>query len=1303
VRSTARRPAAQPIARLAVTFATFAITGALLTAPANAMPAPLKPHAVVGPSSTVESLNGLSIAPDGSGGMVFLETVAGVPHVFVSRLEQGAWLRPERVDVGLSTASSQPQLVADDHGELIAAFVNSGAVYVSTARNRRQPFSTPQAIATGAYHPSVSLNSYGVGYLAYTARAGAGYDVDVDYFDGTAWHPASPQDVNVTAADNAGTGLDAPDVVAAGDGVGIVTWGENGHIYTRRVWGTATSVQTEQIDPPTVAGSWSEMTANSPRISVGDSSSYPIIVFREEVTDAGRKQWRVLAEGEIAERILPQYPVDGLTAGSGNATQPRVAIDAGNAGLVTAATSSNRLIVTPIAPYAYFAPTAPLTPAGGAGLPDAVPANAGGGRLVAWQQTRARTRSRIVVSYPQEKGRSRTLAVSAAGAPTDAALGLFAGGDSGGDAAVAWVQGRGGALSIDAAELLAPPTSTAGSPSVVYARHSTPKLHWPPASESWGPISYAIRLDDSVIGRTDGLAWQVRKPLRDGRHVWQLTSTNAASESSTGATQTLIVDTYPPVVRAHLSGARRVGQTLSLTLRYVDLPNPKQPGSTPSGIASATVNWGGHAVPVSQSSRSRVSSHIQDHDVYYTATVTHVYPTGGRHTVTATVTDRAGNSTTLAFKLVVAPGPRGRSHLLTMLAMPSVTAASPEIGGGAPLAATPPSKGALTSDGPDDRYLLGGTWLYRPDVRNVGLVDGWWHDNLGRRGWKPVAIPNSFNAGDLSTKSDHGSVGWYRRDFTLPSGAFPSYVRSSSWRWVIQFESVNYTATVWLNGHELGTHEGAYLPFEFVMSHLRAGVNQLVVRVDNRLTGADFPPPSLGGWWNYGGILDAVYVRPVAGSEIDNVRIRTTVKCPTCKAAVQEQATVRNLLSKAEVVSLSGRYGSARLRFGRARIRPGGTWTPHATVLITHPQLWAPGSPYLYHATFTLANSRGEPLAGYSYQSGIRQISIVDGQMYLNGRQLHLRGVNLHEQTVNTGAALSLAQEQQYISWFQQLGVTLVRAHYPLNPELEQMADQAGIMLWSEVPVYESKPRYQAMASWRRRAVALVQANIEANQNHPSILVWSVGNELATTPGPGLTQYIREAAAAANGLDPTRPVGLAISAYPGIACQPAYAPLQVIGVNEYFGWFDIGSATADRAELGPFMHSVRACYRNQAIIVSEFGFGANRNGPVEVLGTYLSQINALEYHIGVFNSLSWLSGATYFPLQDFASRPGFSGGDPLGTPPWVDKGVLDQYGNPKPAFSVMAALYKGIQQIGPPVLTTLGEPTKPARARPGAL
>ena len=170
---------------LAVVFATFASLAGLLTAaPASAAPSPMPARVVVAPSGAVDSLNGLSIADDGSGGMVFLETVAGVPHVFVSRLEHGAWQPPEQADVGLSAASSQPQIAAHNHGELVVAFVNSGALYVNTVRYRKQLFSTPQELATGASNPTVSINgakgqelSTPLGTVLTFTRGGVSYTV----------------------------------------------------------------------------------------------------------------------------------------------------------------------------------------------------------------------------------------------------------------------------------------------------------------------------------------------------------------------------------------------------------------------------------------------------------------------------------------------------------------------------------------------------------------------------------------------------------------------------------------------------------------------------------------------------------------------------------------------------------------------------------------------------------------------------------------------------------------------------------------------------------------------------------------------------------------------------------------------------------------------------------------------------------------------------------------------------------------------------------------------------------------------
>jgi beta-glucuronidase len=601
--------------------------------------------------------------------------------------------------------------------------------------------------------------------------------------------------------------------------------------------------------------------------------------------------------------------------------------------------------------------------------------------------------------------------------------------------------------------------------------------------------------------------------------------------------------------------------------------------------------------------------------------------------------------------------------------------------------AQPPTKGAQYRDGQSGRYQLGGEWLYRPDFADLGQSVGWWRNIAWTDGWSPVTMPNAYNANDLSTLSMDGWVGWYRKDFTLPAGAFSRYVPSKDRHWIIRFDSVNYQATVWLNGHELGTHAGANLPFEFDLRGLHRGVNRLIVRVDNRLSPTTLPKSQYGGWWNYGGILDGVYLRPAQRVDISQVQVRPILRCPTCSATIEDQAIIRNVTAAPQSVSLRGTYGGVRLNFGSRRIAPHASWTAQASATLRHPRLWSPGHPALYGATLTASDARGRRLGSYFLYSGVRKITVTSaGHLALNGRLLNLRGVDMHEQALGSGAALDLAQMRRLMGWVQELGATVIREHYPLNPEMQEMADRDGIMLWSEIPVWRTSAQYLNQPAWVAGAHAVLTENILTNQNHPSVLLWSIGNELKT-PAPGSeASYIAGAVALAHKLDPTRPVGMAISDWPGVPCQNAYGPLNLIGFNDYFGWFDAGGGgTDDRDSLSPFLDSLRACYPTKALFISEFGFDGSRSGPVEERGTYAFQANAAAFHLGVFASKPWLSGAIYWLIQDFVAWPGWDGGDPRGTPPFVQKGLVSLQGNLKPAFGVVQSIYKSTVQIAPVV------------------
>ena len=510
----------------------------------------------------------------------------------------------------------------------------------------------------------------------------------------------------------------------------------------------------------------------------------------------------------------------------------------------------------------------------------------------------------------------------------------------------------------------------------------------------------------------------------------------------------------------------------------------------------------------------------------------------------------------------------------------AVGALEPTQAGAIPRLATSPTPGAHYQDGPDGRYLLDGTWLLRADPANRGVSQGLWRDGGSTRGWRAVAVPSAFNVADFSNASWRGTVNWYRRDFTLPRGAFSAHVPHSARHWVLRFESVNYRATVWLNGHFLGGHVGEGLPFEFALAGARPGLNHVIVRVDNRRLPGDLHPGAGGGWWNYGGILRDVYLRAVARADIPRVRVRTFMRCATCRARILEQVLVRNPTNTTQRVRLGGRFGNAALRFGTHRIAPHGSWSATASVFVPHPRLWSPSRPFLYRSALTLTDTKARTLRHYLVHTGIRTIKVTrTGLLTLNGRRVHLRGVELREQDMGRGAAMTVAALRREFAWARQLGATLIRVDSP-NPVIEELADRAGMLVWSDVPV--DGPVNNVSAAHR-----LLKENILANENHASVMLWSIGNELPAPLDSTSASYVGSAARLSHRLDPTRPVAVAISDWPGLGCEATYRRVDVIGLNEYFGWYDAGGgSTDDREALSPFLDSVRACYRHRALLVS---------------------------------------------------------------------------------------------------------------------
>jgi beta-glucuronidase len=577
------------------------------------------------------------------------------------------------------------------------------------------------------------------------------------------------------------------------------------------------------------------------------------------------------------------------------------------------------------------------------------------------------------------------------------------------------------------------------------------------------------------------------------------------------------------------------------------------------------------------------------------------------------------------------------------------------------LAAAAPAMAADSpwyQDGPSGRTLLGGQWLFRADPADEGLA-GRWAAQIDTTGWLPTTVPNAWNAGDDSDASMDGGIGWYRRDFRVPA-------KPARATWIVRFESVNYRATVFLNGVKIGRHEGASIPFEMTLKHLHAGANHLVIRVDSRRGRTDLPPgPAGGGWWNYGGILREVYLRPVTELDISQLLTRTV-----SSHELLVRATLSNLDGRAHDAAVRVRVGGAGRSLGSVRVPGHASRSLSQLVRVPHARPWAPRRPALVKVV-AAARADGRPVATYVVHTGLRRLAMLrDGRITMNGRALNLRGAALHEQTPERGAALMPDDYARLIALLENVGATITRSHYPLSETFLERADRAGIAVWEEIPFYQLPESALRRRSVRQKGLDYLAAAIKRDQNHPSVIAWSIGNELPAQPGRGQRAYIRDAVALAHRLDPTRPVALALAGYPTKNYISAYGPLDVLGINDYFGWYHgpFGQIV-NQAPLGQYLDRVHETYPNKALFISEFGAEANRSGPATEKGTYGFQQDFLRYHLATYAKRKWLNGAIVWALRDFKVRPGWLGGNPQPDPPWFRKGLVDQNGNTKPAYA----------------------------------
>ncbi|HXB63644.1 MAG TPA: glycoside hydrolase family 2 TIM barrel-domain containing protein [Solirubrobacteraceae bacterium] len=634
------------------------------------------------------------------------------------------------------------------------------------------------------------------------------------------------------------------------------------------------------------------------------------------------------------------------------------------------------------------------------------------------------------------------------------------------------------------------------------------------------------------------------------------------------------------------------------------------------------------------------------------------------------------------------PGKRTIAALtaLLVLAVAAPTSRAGLDGPRARVAQSPPGEidGGL-GEGPGGRVALT-NWTLAQDPHNLGQLRGW---GSGDFGGVPVSVPNAANAapvkGHAAVARYEGGVAWYRTTFTAPTAG----------TYALEFQSANYLAEVWVDGHPLGAHVGFYLPFEF-HDALGAGPHTLVVRVDWRDTLLQTHEGFYRPWFNFGGLNGMVSVRQIGSSELQDPTIQTTLTpdAPTAtQATVQIGVTVHNdgpvrTLTPEGTLSRPGQ--SIPVTFAPQTVGAEQSATFTATVTVPAPALWAPGSPNLYELTLQVP---GE--SNYSARVGLRQLTWGAGKMYLDGQPLLLHGASVQAEAPGHGDALGAAEEDTIVRELQAIDANAVRTQHPLPPSLLERLDAAGILVWQGVgPVDPSGDWTGTTPQLAERAREGVRITAQADQLHPSIIAWNLTNEMAGNGHPGgQAQYVEAMAQWLHAYDPGRMVAADVwgehPPHPGHVAA-FYNDVDAVSETDYSGWYEgLRDKPAKLHKLiATRLAAMSATFPGKVQIISEFGGEGNALNKPGQPGSYAFQTRLLTQHIRLYEADPALSGMLVWVLRDFALNPRYYGGSVLAEDKHIKliegilgKGLFDYAGQPKPAERAVARLYKELPAV----------------------
>lgn len=572
---------------------------------------------------------------------------------------------------------------------------------------------------------------------------------------------------------------------------------------------------------------------------------------------------------------------------------------------------------------------------------------------------------------------------------------------------------------------------------------------------------------------------------------------------------------------------------------------------------------------------------------------------------------------------------------------------------------------------------LAGEWKYIVDPQGKGLYTN--HGQLRKTGATYFADKNPDSdftklieygfdraesiqvPGDWNTQKEklyyyEGCV-WYRRTF--------DFNIDSTKRYFLHFDAVNHSAIVGLNGKKLARHEGGFTPFDIeITGSLLPKDNSVVVMADNSRSALKIPSATCD-WWNYGGITRSVSIVEVPKAFISEYSVQTgketvgkTRKGRPAKRRIHGYVRLDGAEAGTEVcVEIPSLNAKTIARIGEDGLAG---FEMHAS-----PILWEPGNPKLYEIHISSDQD------SITDRIGFRYVETQGDRILLNGKPVFCRGVSIHEEAPYTNNRItSRAQDKQLLAWAQELGCNFVRlAHYPHNEDMLRLADELGLMVWSEIPVYWTiawgNPSTCRNASFQLREM------IKRDINRACIVVWSVANETPVSEArtAGLVKLIAEA----RSLDDTRLISAAMEKTElqdnvFTVDDPLQDYTDIISFNQYTGWYGSSPDKCDKVKW--------VIKPGKPVFISEFGAGAvyGRHGDKTERWTEEYMADCYEHNIRMMVSqIPGLAGTTPWALKDFRSPR-----RPLGgiQDDFNRKGLISGDGNKKQAFYILKDWYQ---------------------------